>query len=287
MNDITKGLGSPDVTEALRRVVFKETTVAAEASVLDTPELRSLAWEMALNVCEADGVTSPAEREFLNSLAVSLDRDADVVIRDIEVADAMTVRATDPSVVAPLPPTPHSGFAVPAADSRTRAVDESVLRYAILTSAIELLPQGLASLAIIPLQTKMVHGIGTAFGHSLSAASIKELAAAAGLGMTGQVVERYARGFLRSVGRSVFGRLGGAAASWSTGPAMTFATTYAMGMVAKQYYAGGRTLSAVDLKAIFGQQVEAAKGMYQKFEPQVQETASRTNPMQLLRSLRG
>lgn len=287
MNDVTRGLGNPDVTESLRRVVFKETTPATEASVLETPELRTLAWEMALSICESDGVTSPAEREFLNALAVSLHRDAAVATRDIQIVDAMTVNATDPSVAAPLPPPPRSGSEVLAADPRTHAVDESVLRYAILTAAIELLPQGLASLAIIPLQTKMVHGIGAAFGVALSAASIKELAAAAGLGMTGQVVERYARGFLRSVGRSVFGRLGGAAASWSTGPAMTFATTYAMGMVAKQYYAGGRTLSAVDLKAIFGQQVEAAKGMYQRFEPQVQETASRTNPMQLLQSLRG
>ncbi len=287
MHEVQQGLGNPDVTESLRRVVFRETTPAAEASMLATPELRTMAWEMALAVCESDGVTSPAERDFLEALAVSLHRDATIATRDIQGADAVTRNATNSSISAPLPPPPSPGFAAPTSDPRSREVDESVLRYAILTAAIELLPQGLASMAIIPLQTKMVHGVGTAYGHSLSADSIKELAAAVGVGMTGQVVERYARGLLRVFGRGVFGGLGGAAANWGTGPAMTFATTYAMGMVAKQYYAGGRTLSAIDLKAIFGQQVEAAKGMYQRFEPQVQQTASQTNPMQLLQSLRG
>ena len=122
-------------------------------------------------------------------------------------------------------------------------------------------PQDLATLAIIPLQTKMVHSVGTTYGYSLSASSIKEFVATIGIGMTGQVLEQYARKFLKKVGKGLLGNIGKFGAAWATGPAMTFATTYAIGMVAKQYYAGGRTLSAIDQKTLFASEVERAKGL--------------------------
>ena len=58
-------------------------------------------------------------------------------------------------------------------------------------------------------------------------------------------------------------------------------------MVSRQYYSGGRSLSALDLKTLFSQQVEQAKGLYQRYEPQIRQTAATTDPRQLLNSLRG
>jgi hypothetical protein len=68
---------------------------------------------------------------------------------------------------------------------------------------------------------------------------------------------------------------------------MSFATTYALGQVAKQYYAGGRKLSSVDLRAIFGREVERAKGLYAQYRPQVEEQARTVEPQKLLAMVRG
>jgi uncharacterized protein (DUF697 family) len=179
-----------------------------------------------------------------------------------------------------IPPPPDAGAV-------GRDVDASILRYAILNGGLELLPQGLATLAIVPLQMKMVYGVGKAYGVTLDRGHIKEFIATVGVGMTSQVVENFARnllgGFARKLGGKTAGKLVGAA----TGAAMTFATTYAMGQVAKQYYAGGRTLSAVDLRALFSREVDRAKGLYTQYRPQVEQSARNTDASQILAMVRG
>ena len=56
-------------------------------------------------------------------------------------------------------------------------LDKSILNYALLNGALELLPQSWASMAIIPLQIKMVYGIGQAHGVALDQGHIKEFIA--------------------------------------------------------------------------------------------------------------
>jgi uncharacterized protein (DUF697 family) len=49
------------------------------------------------------------------------------------------------------------------------------------------------------------------------------------------------------------------------GSAFAFATTYALGQVAKQYYAGGRTLTTDQLKSVFSSMVDQARSMQGKY----------------------
>ena len=60
------------------------------------------------------------------------------------------------------------------------ALDKSILNYSILNGALELLPQSWASMAIIPLQIKMVYGIGKEYGVELDRGHIKEFLATLG-----------------------------------------------------------------------------------------------------------
>lgn len=298
IREVVEGLGDAGTTEAVRRVLLKQTTVRSEAAALTTHAWRQLAWEGALAVCEADGKTSAAERAFLDELAAALGRSPSEAQREIANADAITDGVRSESVLASTSPLPvlsggvgavASTGAAGTTDPRDESVDGSVLRYAILTAAVELLPQNLATLAIIPLQTKMVYGIGRTYGHALGASSIKEFLATIGIGVTGQVVEQYTRKFLGRLAGSVLGKtvggVGRSAANWGTGPVLTFATTYAIGMVAKQYYRGGRQVSAIDLRSLFDSESRRAKTLYDQYEPQVRETAAKTNPSELLRSL--
>ena len=58
-----------------------------------------------------------------------------------------------------------------------------ILRYAIFGGALELLPQTLATLAIVPMQTKMVYRPGAQRGFDLDRKSFVGFMAAAGPGM--------------------------------------------------------------------------------------------------------
>jgi uncharacterized protein (DUF697 family)/tellurite resistance protein len=284
---------------AYRRVMMKQTSLEAETQALGSPEARSYAYEMAVAVCDADGRHSDAEGKFLDGLRGSLgvsSSDAASVLREadelaeLDLATPVPVTATAaaagaavgagarPSIPPALPP-----------DARnvSTEVDSSILKFSILNGALELLPQGLATLAIVPLQMKMVYGVGKAYGFSLDKGHIKELIATVGVGMTSQVVENFARDLLGGLAKKYLGKTAGKVVGVATGAAMSFATTYALGQVAKQYYAGGRKLSSVDLRALFGREVERAKGLYAQHKPQIEESARTLDPRKVLSMVRG
>ena len=296
--------------QVYQRVIFKQTDAPREAAQLSSPELKKLAYEMAVSVCDADGVSSVAEKAFLESLAGACGvsaADAASYVKQVDlITDAPVGGGADvggagaglggagAAAGAGLAGS-ASGTPAPISDAMQKEIDGSITNYAILNGALELLPQGLASAAIIPLQIKMVYEIGKRHGYTLDKGHIKDFLATAGVGMTSQVVESFARrlvgGLLENVAGRVVGRgLGhmvGNMGRTATGGAFTFASTYALGQVARQYYAGGRKLSAIDLRTAFTKQVAAAEGMYSQYRPRIEEQARKVNPMQLLNMVRG
>jgi len=295
----TLGSDSGLSDEVYERVVFKRTTIAQEAAALSTPELRIQAFELALGVCDADGKTNEAERAFLDALAATLGVPAEHARAVREQVDLLADDPVDHAVPAAVLPAamvlaaPGPAGANPSA--KEQEIDGTIRNHAILCSALELLPQGLASAAIIPIQMKMVYSVGKQFGYSLDRGHIGEFLGTIGVGMTGQVVESYARrimgGLIESlaskvVGKSIAKTVGGLTRT-GAGAAMTFATTYALGQVAKQYYAGGRKLAAVDLRQLYTRQMETAKTMYEQHRPMIEQQSQRLNPAQILSMVRG
>lgn len=280
---------------AYRRVMLKQTSLEAETQALGSPEARAYAYEMAVAVCDADGRHGDAEARFLEGLRATLGlsaSEASPVLQDAdELADIeLASPAAAATSAAAAGGAAGAGSAIPAppdARNTSAEVDASIMRYAILNGALELLPQGLATLAIVPLQMKMVYGVGKAYGVSLDRGHIKELIATVGVGMTSQVVEGFARDLLGGLARKFLGKTVGKVVSTATGAAMSFATTYALGQVAKQYYSGGRKLSSVDLRALFSREVERAKGLYAQHKPQIEQSARTLDPRQILSMVRG
>jgi uncharacterized protein (DUF697 family) len=163
-----------------------------------------------------------------------------------------------------------------------------ILNYAILNGALELLPDSLATMAIVPLQMKMVYGIGKASGHELDRGHIKELLAAAGVGITSQVVEGYARKLIGGLAAKFFG--GGVVRGLTnqlTSSAMSFATTYALGQLARRYYTEGRKLSTAQLKETFSALLGEAKSLHPRHANEIQQKAGQVNVSQLLPLIRG
>ncbi|MET0918061.1 MAG: TerB family tellurite resistance protein [Burkholderiales bacterium] len=253
---------SVDLQRLHDEVTARKPDLAALAGSLP-PELRQPAFELAVCVCNADGAQNAEEAAFLGELRQALGLEAKPAQAFEHAATAVTSTALEPT-------------AAPKAGSSLEEQDKMILNYAILNGALELLPQSLASMAIIPLQMKMVYRIGQAYGYQLDQNSIKDFAATAGIGLTSQIVENLGRKIIGGILGSLGGVLG-SAGSQATGSAFSFVTTYALGKVAREYYAGGRTIDAAKLKQVFAAMAEEARRLQGKFTAEIRQRANGIN----------
>jgi uncharacterized protein (DUF697 family)/tellurite resistance protein len=252
-------LGSANLDAVAQKVSAGQLQLADIAKELHSDESRRLAYETAAAICAADGAPNPAETAFLAQLRGALGL---------------------PEVAAPLPEIgtlPLAGGA---------SLDDLILRQAMIAGALELLPDRLANIAIIPLQLRMVYQIGQHHGQQLDANQVKDLAGTLGIGVTAQLMEGVLRGALGGLAKGIFGGLVGGATGVAAGAAVTFASTYALGHVANQYYAQGRRLSSDDLRTLFARFQDEAKALFPKLQEQVQAQAKTLNLQSLLGGLR-
>lgn len=288
-------LGASELPGIYQQVILKQTTLQEASQRLVEPAHRQLAYEMAVCVCDADGCMTALEKQFLTELAQALNLDANVTGPANDVAEAMA-RCTDkvvPSTSVLLPagileqqpvPTPIVVATSGVAESQ---LDQSILNHAILNGALELLPQSWSSMAIIPLQIKMVYGIGKTYGYELDQGHIRELLSTLGVGLTSQYLEQFGRKLLGGLLGKLAGGLGKQIGQSATGVALSFATTYALGQVAKRYYAGGREMSVSLLQDSFKNLLGPAKEMQERYIPQIQQRASNLDMSQIMTMIRG
>jgi uncharacterized protein (DUF697 family)/tellurite resistance protein len=286
-----EGPGAPDVAGLYRDVLLKRVGLAAAAAALDEPGHRQLAYEMAVCVCDADGRATEAERDFLAGLARALGLDAGITAPIDRQGEAMAelAEAAVPAVapMAPMAPMASGPVVAAMANVPEAELDRSILNYAILNGALELLPQSWASMAIIPLQMKMVYRIGKAHGYELDQGHIRELLATLGVGLTSQYLEQFGRKLLGGLLGKVAGGLGRQAGRAATGIAFSFATTYALGHVGKRYYASGRQMDGALLKETFRNLLEPAKRMQAEYLPQIRQQAESLDMAKVMSLVRG
>ena len=319
---VAEGLGGNEninLPSLYQDVLLRRVQTPNVLTQISTPESRQLAYEMAVCVCEADGQISPKEQAFLGELRqawgmggelsgapATSARPADVYVASASEferkADAMaqaplSVELPDTDVVTEgLPataPHPTAVDKLQTADAKrpsslsTAEMDSKILKASILNGAIELLPENLSTLAIIPLQMRLVYQIGQTYGYDLDKGHIKDLLGALGVGLTSQYLEEAGRkllsGLLGKAGKGILGGFGRQAVS----SGMSFASTYALGHVANQYYAGGRQLSTDMLKQAYQHVMQDGKALQSKYLPQIQETARGLNTAKILQMVRG
>ncbi|HWS76273.1 MAG TPA: DUF533 domain-containing protein [Quisquiliibacterium sp.] len=285
---VAQALGADGAMQAaLTEVLLKRTSPATAAAQLQRPELRQLAYELAVGVCEADGLRNADETRFLAELEQALGVGGEQAAATVETADALATLPLEPGPLssdaappsgAPGPSAPPSAATprdVVAATPRrpVEEIDATILNYAILNGALELLPQSTASMAIIPLQMKMVYRIGKDYGYELDRGHVRDLLAAMGVGLTGQYLEEIGRKLVGGLFGKAAGRMLGGLARGATGIAFSFATTWALGQVARRYYAGGRVMSAQVLKDTYAQTLGQAKTLQSTYLPQIEQKA--------------
>ncbi len=275
--------GGAGLAGVYQDVLLKRVTLDQAVSALSDPTYRQLAYEMAVCACDADGVQSAAEQQFLSALRQRLHIGAgDAALAAAAQTDAIAQAATAAPVVATAASTP-APVSPPVSDAE---LDKSILNYSILNGALELLPQSWASMAIIPLQVRMVYRIGKAHGVELDQGHIKEFLATVGVGLTSQYVEQIGRKLIGGlIGKAAGGLLGGLSGA-ATGMAFSFASTYALGHVAKRYYAGGRVMSTELLRRTFQETLGPAKSLQTQYLPAIRQRASTLNATEVMQLVR-
>jgi uncharacterized protein (DUF697 family)/tellurite resistance protein len=240
-----------NVDEIYHDVLLRKISLPEAASQLQSAESKEAAYELAVGACNADGASNELEKKFLAALATSLNLAPEVLSKYHKEAEA----------VAKLP-VPTGAPASAGAKMSESEMDEMIRKAAIVNAALELMPETLSTLAIIPLQMRMVYRIGQNYGFELDQSYIKDFAGTLGIGMTSQYLEVVARKVLGGI----FGGVGRQAAS----SGMSFAVTYALGQVAKRYYASGRKIDTAQLKDIFSKMVADAGTMKDKYSQEIQ-----------------
>jgi uncharacterized protein (DUF697 family)/tellurite resistance protein len=289
--DALSGEGSINLAALYQDVLLKRVSLPAAVALLSSREARQLAFEMAVCVCDADGVQSPPEKQFLADLQAALALDAQQSaayaqqaeeIAALPVAWGHSAGESPAGAAAAAAAAPAAAAAGYASTMREDEMDKAILNAAILNGALELLPESLSTMAIIPLQMKLVYRIGKSYGFELDRGHIKDFLATLGVGLTSQYLEQAGRkllgGLLGKAGGKMLGKIGKQAVS----SGMSFASTYALGHVAKRYYAGGRSFSTQTLRDSFDRVLVEAKGLQTRYLPEIQARAKTLDPAQVL-----
>lgn len=280
-----------DFPALYRDVLLSKPDLATVVAGLQSDGARQLAYEMAVGVCDADGAQGPAEREFLQKLAAALGINGAAAAAASAQADEIADAAFDAEpAMAPAAAAAAAGAAGAAASAAGPKVatgtvtgrstmpdaemDKTILNASITNAALELLPESLASMAIIPLQVRLVYKIGKSYGYPMDMSHAKDFIATLGVGLTGQYLEQFGRKLLGGLLGGVGGGIGRTVGRQVASSGMTFATTYAIGRVAQRYYAGGRTLDAGTLKQTFAGLLDEARGLAPRYRQQIEQKAS-------------
>ncbi len=253
--------------EIYQEVLNQRRSLSEVAADLSSPEARSMAYEMAAGVCGSCGVMNDQERSFLETLRG-------------ELKLSSTASSAEP------PKQEEAGAAPKLEPVDTGAIDKMIINYSILNSALELLPEGLSNMAIMPLQMRMVYRVGKHYGYTLDRGHIRDLLATAGVGFAAQAVEGMARRLLGGLAGQFLGGLGRSLVGTGTSAAVTFAGTYAIGQLANRYYAGGRVMNAAVLRDTYARLLSEGRSLFTQHASEVQSRASTINPADVINLVR-
>jgi uncharacterized protein (DUF697 family)/tellurite resistance protein len=263
-----------ELTAAYQEVLGGNWSLTRSAAQLQTASAKALGYEMAVCVCNADGALNESEQKFLTELRAVLRLDPNSTTAHQQAAQAIALQPLNQ----PLPPVIDV--------NREPELDRLILNAAILNGALELLPHALATMAIVPLQMRMVYRIGHRYGFELDQGHIKDFLATVGVGLTSQVIGGFAERLLGGFARKLAGGLLGGLAGQAAGSAFGFASTYALGQVARKYYASGRSLDATQLKEVFSAMLQEARFTQSRYTGDIAAKARQVNISELLPLIR-
>ncbi|MEN9213634.1 MAG: hypothetical protein Q6J44_03735 [Gloeomargarita sp. DG02_4_bins_56] len=235
----------PDVS--LLDLVRQEIDLEAELAQITSPAAREQVYSAALALACADRDRSVEEREVLarirNAFAMTGDQ-TDRLQRWLEDTRSTLL----PAQIAP----------IDDPGERNQKIEQLIQNYAIFTAVLGAFPiPGLAvvvDLAVLTFQLKMIEEIGRYWGYSTNRKDAELLRD----GMVGGIGVSLFRIAVSNAVKLIPG--------WGSvvGASLSYASTWAFGKVANQYYASGGKLDAESLQAAFKQARQEGEQEYKK-----------------------
>ena len=280
---VAERLGVPHEEIVLADPEGAPRAAALVAARLSSDEARAAAYQVAAAVCAANGYATTRESIFLRGLAQSMGVDA----TRFDGQTASAAHAVEGWLASTSGPGRTGGTGGTGSAEASGALDEFILDQAMLSAALELLPDRIANLGILPLQLRLVHVVGQRSGQAVDGVQVKELLATLGIGVAAQVMESVVRRTLGGLAGGLLGGLLGGAAGMAAGGAVTFATTYALGHAAQQYYAQGRAISQGDLLTLFERLKQDGASVYPRVQSRIAELARGNSLQSIMQAVRG
>ena len=273
-----------DLREAYQETLAGRTSMPKLVSQIQSSEGKQLAYEMAVCICNVDEALSKSEQQFLSNLhrALGLDVSSTQSMQDNAAALGAASLGATALAQPPILANANTSFMRKPESTESSEIDDIITNRAILAGALEVMPQNLSTMAIIPLQMQLVYQIGKRHGFDLDLTHAREFLATIGVGMTSQVVESYLTRLVRGATKRFGGKMIGALAGQATESAIAFATTYAIGQAAKSYYASGRTLSMDQLREIFTRMLDQGRNLRTQYSGEIAQRSSQLNVSDLL-----
>lgn len=209
---------------------------------LTTPELKEQLFKSAYSMAHADGSCSPVEQALLDKMSASLS-----IPTEQRSLLARLFTETKRTVL------PSSIEAVTDPEARAIEIHNDVVKYAILSGILGANPiPGLAiasDLAVVALQVKLVRDIGQYWGHTVDKKAALSLLGGVGIG-TGA--------------RLAVSQLAKLVPGWGSafGAATSFASTFALGRVADEFFSSSNAASMESLKDRFKEAEAEGKEVY-------------------------
>ena len=143
--EVFKRLGMTQLDEQARRASTGKIDLQELAARLSGEDARKMAYDTALAVIHSDGAANPPEMDFINQLRGALGLSLSSVRESDQQATALAGAGTNlPDV--------QVNTGNPPSDA---VLDDLILKQAMLTGALEILPDRLANVAILPLQLRL------------------------------------------------------------------------------------------------------------------------------------
>ncbi|MCK6480585.1 MAG: TerB family tellurite resistance protein [Planctomycetaceae bacterium] len=214
----------------------------AQVKAIASPEARDAAYNGAYSMAWADGEASAEETALLERVRAGLG----IPKERATLVGRVFSEAKDTVL-------PSNIKAIADPEKRAKEIREDVRKYSIFTAILGAFPiPGVAiatDLAVVGLQVKMVRDIGQYHGHKVDNRAAKSLLYGLGLGTGARIAVTNVAKLV-----PVFGSAFGAVAS--------FASTWALGKVADQYFASGGKADMATLKDAFKKAEKEGKKEY-------------------------
>lgn len=258
IDDAVTSANLPGVTTA--SIADGKHDLDSALAEITSQEARDATFTSAFAIAYADRDCLPSEQAVLDRIEKAF-----VIPKEREsFFKRMFSEARDTVSLARISP-----IADPAA--RQREIDQDVLKYSTLSGVLGLNPIPIASiatdLAVVGLQAKMFRDIGQYWGRETTKDTITQVMGGLGVGTGARIAVNNLLKFIPGVGSVV-------------AAGTNFASTWALGKVANQYWESGGKADMKMLRELFSRSKAEGKSVYKDHASEI-EAKSRSNKASL------